>query len=157
MIFHWPDGIGTPGKVSRQVGHLWDIFPTSLDLAGLDYPSEYEGRALHPLDGESLLPQIKSGTETDRTLCWDYEKFSAVRLGKWKALRQSKNKDQKDGDWQLYDLSKDRTEMNDVASAHPETVETLVKIWNDWQQDVGGLHKPKGDKEKKERKPRRQK
>ena len=144
MIFHWPDGIGTPGKVSQQVGHLWDIFPTALELAGVEYPSEYDGRKLHPLDGESLMAHIRTGEESERTICWDYENFSALRKGKWKALRRSRNKETKDGVWQLYDLSEDRTEMNDVASANPETVETLVKTWNDWQQDVGGLHKPKG-------------
>ena len=64
------------------------------------------------------MASIRTGEEKfKRTHCWDYEKFSAVRKGKWKALRQSKNKETKDGAWQLYDLSKDRTEMNDVASA----------------------------------------
>ena len=43
MIFHWPDGIGTPGKVSQQVGHVWDIFPTALELAGVEYPSGFDG------------------------------------------------------------------------------------------------------------------
>ena len=113
----------------------------------------------HELDGESLMTRLlRTGEEFERTICWDYEKriFRRSVQGKWKACVRSKNKETKDGAWQLYDHSKDRTEMNDVASAHPETVEALVKIWNDWQQDVGGLHKPKVDKEQKKRKSRKQ-
>ncbi|MDP7303457.1 MAG: arylsulfatase [Pirellulaceae bacterium] len=141
MIFHWPDGIGTPGTISRQVGHLWDIFPTVLDITGLEYPSEYADRELHPLDGQSLLPQIRSGAETERTICWSYEKFSAVRKGKWKAVRQSKNRSEPDGVWQLYNLSEDRNEMNDVSASNPEVVEALGNVWDDWRRDVGPLRK----------------
>jgi len=155
MIFHWPKGIGTPGIISRQVGHVCDIFPTILELAGTEYPSEFDGRSLHALDGISLMPHIRSGREIERTLCWDYEKFSAVRKGKWKAVRQSKNKAVKDGAWQLYDLSKDRTEMNDVASEHPEIVSSLVKIWDAWQKDVGALNKSASGKNKPNKKKRK--
>ena len=142
MIFHWPRGIGTPGTISQQVGHLTDIFPTVLEIVGVDYPSEYASRKLHPLDGQSLLPQIRGGTTTERTLCWNYERFSAVRKGNWKAVRKLK-RGSSSGVWQLYDLSKDRSETKDVSSAKPEMVEALVGIWNQWHQDVGPLHQPK--------------
>ena len=141
MIFHWPDGIGTPGRVSRQVGHVMDIFPTVLDIAEEEYPNEYAGRELHPFDGQSLLPQIRGDGHTARTICWSYEKFSAVRSGKWKAVRKSKNRDEPYGVWQLYDLSEDRSEIQDVSVRDPEVVESLSQTWADWQQNVGRLHK----------------
>lgn len=140
MIFHWPGGIGTPGRVSQQVAHVMDIFPTVLEIMGKEYPSRFAGRQLHPLDGRSLLPQIRTNVATERTICWNYEKFSAVRSGKWKAVRRSKNRREPDGVWQLYDLSADRGETNDVAASHPEVVEKLRRIWDKWQQDVGRLH-----------------
>jgi len=151
MIFHWPDGIGRPGTVSQQVGHLYDIFPTVLELAGVKYPSEFNGRALHALDGRSLLPHIRSGIEAERTICWDYEKFSAVRRGRWKAIRKSRNKEQKDGVWQLYDLSKDRTETLDVGPSHPEVVASMIKAWGAWHRDIGDLHKTDKDNSKTEK------
>jgi len=159
MIFHWPEGIGRPGIISQQVGHLYDIFPTVLDMAGLSYPAEYAGRKLHALDGQSLLPQLKAGAAVERTLCWQYEKFSADLQGKWKALRQtSRGKEPSDGVWQLYDLSKDRTETKDVARSNPEVVQALSKIWDDWHRDVSGEDgAPKGGKEKKEEEPRKKK
>lgn len=148
MIFHWPDGIGTPGTVSRQVGHVYDILPTVLELAGLEYPSEFDGRLLHALDGQTLVPHIKSGAETERTICWDYEGFSAVRKGRWKAVRTSKRKELKDGRWQLYDLSTDRTETTDLASSHPETVSAMTKTWDTWHRDIGDLRKTSQDQDK---------
>lgn len=145
MIFHWPDGIGMPGTISRQVGHLSDIFPTVLDIVEMEYPSEYAGRKLHPLDGRSLLPQIQSGGETERTLCWNYEKYSAIRKERWKAVRRSKTSLRPDGAWQLYDLSEDRSETEDVSSSNPEVVETLVRAWDAWRRDIGPLHKEEHD------------
>ncbi len=141
MIFHWADGIGTPGTISRQVGHLSDIFPTVLEIAGAEHPAEYAGRKIHPLDGRSLLPQIRGDSQSARTICWNYEKFSAVRSGKWKAVRQSKNRQEPDGVWQLYDLSEDRSETRDVSARNPEVVESLWRKWEDWRRDVGSLHK----------------
>jgi arylsulfatase len=151
MIFHWPRAIGTPGRISGQVGHLSDIFPTVLDILDMEYPAEYAGRQLYPLRGQSLLPQIRSGSETPRTVCWNYEKFSAVRMGNWKAVRQSKSSSQPDGTWQLYDLSKDRSETSDLAESNPERVESLAGQWNAWHQDIGPLHKerPVGKEERK--------
>ncbi len=89
MIFHWPKGIGKPGIVSKQAGSICDIFPTVLDLANLHYPSEYEGRKLNQLDGQSLLPQLKKAPIVERKLLWNYEKFSAEIQGNLKALRLS--------------------------------------------------------------------
>jgi arylsulfatase A-like enzyme len=141
MIFHWPDGIGTPGTISRQVGHLTDIFPTVLEILDADYPIEYAGRRLHPLDGQSLLPHIKMNRVTQRTLCWNYEKFSAIRMGHWKGVRRSKDRREMDGDWQLYDLSKDRSETRDISASHRDVLEKLRRVWEDWRQDIGALHK----------------
>ena len=141
MVFHWPDGIGAPGTISRQVGHLTDVFPTVLEIVGAEYPQKFAGRELRPLDGKSLLPQIQSGGEIERTLCWNYEKFSAIRMGRWKALRRSKVRYTMDGEWQLYDLSADRSETNDVCVSYPEVLAKLICTWDDWRQNIGPLHK----------------
>jgi arylsulfatase len=123
------------------VGHLADIFPTVLEIVGANYPTEYAGRRLHPLDGQSLLPHIKMNRVTQRTLCWNYEKFSAIRMGHWKGVRRSKDRREMDGDWQLYDLSKDRSETRDISASHRDVLEKLRRVWEDWRQDIGALHK----------------
>ena len=155
MIFHWPKGIGTPGTISKQVGSVIDIFPTVLDLANLHYPSEYDGRKLNPLDGQSLLPQIKKAPIVERKMSWNYEKFSTEIEGNWKALRLSSKGKEAAGVWQLYDLSKDRAETKDLAGTHPELLQAMSKNWEKWYQDVSktcdSIPVGKEKKEKKEK------
>ena len=78
---------------------------------------------------------------TQRTLCWNYEKFSAIRMGQWKGVRRSKNRRELDGAWQLYDLSKDRSETHDISASHRDVLENLRRVWEDWREDIGALHK----------------
>lgn len=86
---------------------------------------------------QSRLPQIRSGQETERTLCWNYESYAAVRQGAWKAVLRRGRGDKPDGPWELYDLASDRSETENVAESHPEVVTTLAGIWEAWSQDVG--------------------
>ncbi len=143
MIFHWPKGIGKPGRISRQVGHVYDIFPTVLEIAGIDYPTTYDSRSIKSLDGISLWPLIRDDKEVDRTICLSYERHRSVRMGSWKALRQMPRGDKPVDPWQLYDLGKDRSETNNIAANHPELIEAMDKIWAKWSEDVGALHKKK--------------
>ncbi len=58
LIVNWP-GVTEPGSVDdRHLVSAVDFLPTLLDIAGIDHP---EG-----LDGRSLVPLIKGGTEADR-------------------------------------------------------------------------------------------
>ena len=153
MIVHWPKGIGTPGILSKQVGAVIDIFPTVLDLVSLHYPAEYKGRKLNPLDGQSLLPQIKKAPIAERKLSWNYEKFAVEMQGNWKALRLAPKGKEASAAWQLYDLANDRTETKDLSSTHPELLQTMVKYWEEWYQEVSkGNDSNPFEKEKKDKK-----
>ena len=54
---------------------------------------------------------------------WEHEGNRAVRRGDWKLVAKHK------GPWELYDLSKDRTERNDLAKTNPEMVTELTKLY----------------------------
>ena len=49
-----------------------------------------------------------------------------MRLGDWKLVREGR------GDWELYNVSVDRTETRNLAKERPELVETLKQLWEDW-------------------------
>lgn len=51
----------------------------------------------------------------------------AIRQGKWKLVRARTNP------WELYDMDKDRTELNNFAEEHPEKVQALEKQWEAWR------------------------
>ena len=107
LIVHWPAGAGSkPGALTNQVGHVIDILPTCLDLAGADYPETFHGHALTPPEGRSLRPLIEGRAEPeDRTLFWEHEGNRAVRQGRWKLVAVH------DEPWELFDMEADRTEL----------------------------------------------
>ena len=57
LIVHWPAGLDAArGRTTGQVGHVIDLMPTCLELAGVPYPDRYAGHALKPLEGRAWCP-----------------------------------------------------------------------------------------------------
>ena len=131
LIAHWPGGAQSgglkakAGSITHQPGHLIDIMPTLLELAGATYPSEFDGREIEPVQGKSLVP-IFNGRQRDPHdwLYFQYTTNRAIRQGDWKitSVRGSQ--------WELYNLAEDRTELNDLASRQPERVQELSRLWH---------------------------
>lgn len=126
LIAHWPAGIRVaPGSINRSPGHVVDLMATCLDVAGADYPQTYEGRAITPLEGKSLLPVLQQGRrEGHETIFFEHFTAKAIRQGDWKAVclpRQDK--------WELYNLAEDRTETNNLAEKMPEKMAELKALW----------------------------
>ena len=119
---------------------------TCVDVSGVEYPATYNGKAITPMEGKSLMPIFRTGTRRGHeAICWEHEGNRAVREGKWKLV--SRHQDE----WELYDLDADRTELNNLADKHPERVKSMAdkhKTWADrcgvlpWDQVTGGK-KPK--------------
>ncbi len=101
-----------------------DVGATLLDWFGL----QPDG---HPCDGQSVLPQLKSGTCTMRELAVAEgdQCEQAVRTPAW-LLRQDGSGDQR----QLFAKADDRWECNDVAALCPEVVDRLCAALADFEQ-----------------------
>lgn len=130
LIIHWPDGI--PKKEENKIvgtpSYLIDVLPTFLELAGAKYPVVFNGNAIHPLEGKSLVPLLKGKpVQASPYMFWEHEGNQAVRKGDWKAVKEQEQKQ-----WQLYDLSSDATELNDLADQHPALLAELVSKWEEW-------------------------
>lgn len=134
LIVHWPAGLKTePGALTDQRGHVIDIMPTVLQLADAEYPAEFDGRPLHPMDGKSLLPILQGESRRGHeTLYFEHEGHKGVVRDQWK-LNQLRG----GNTWRLYNLAEDRTETTDVAAEHPDVVETLKRDWRRWAEQVG--------------------
>ena len=124
LIAHWPKGIAAKNGFRKEPGHLIDIMATCVDLAGADYPAEYKGNKIQPMEGRSMVPGFAVENGQERVLMWEHFGSAAIRQGKWKLVR-FKNK----GAWELYDLEKDRSELNDLAKENPEKSEELADLW----------------------------
>jgi arylsulfatase len=128
-IFHWPAGIkpDLAGKILDGTGHIIDVMPTFLELAGAKYPTNYKGHQILPAEGKSLLPAIR-GAELarEKPLFWEHENNRAARRGKWKIVALDGHP------WELYDIKADRGEMHNLAAENPELVKELSSLWDAW-------------------------
>mgnify|MGYP003608921239 CR=1 FL=1 len=127
LIVHWPAGLSAKGELRKQPGHLIDIMPTCVDVAGAHYPAEFKGKPVLPMEGRSLLPAFANKPVERDALFWEHEGNAAVRVGDWKLVRFGRA-----GAWELYDLKADRTEQHDLAAAQPERVRELAAKWEAW-------------------------
>ncbi|HJT34458.1 MAG TPA: sulfatase/phosphatase domain-containing protein, partial [Pirellulales bacterium] len=129
LIAHWPAGIlkGRRNVLEKQPAHLIDIMATAVDLAGANYPREFDGQQIEPMQGVSLRPALE-GKALARTepIFWEHEGNKAVRDGKWKLVMRHKQP------WQLFDMEADRTEQHDLIDEQPETAAKLEAAWNAW-------------------------
>lgn len=131
LIMHWPRGIAERGAIRHTPGYLPDIMATLLDVTGLPYPEQFEGRPVAPLEGHSLKPALQAELPERPPMFWEHEGNSAVRIGKWKLVRKHP------GAWELYDMEADRTELNDLAAEQPERVRDMAAQYEAWAQRCG--------------------
>ena len=144
MIVHWPKGLKTKeGSITHQLTHVIDIMPTCLEMAGAEYPKEFKGNKIVPMDGRSLLPILKGETLSDyRTLFFEHVGGKALRSGDWK-ISALKGKP-----WQLFNIAKDRTESVDLKDQYPEKLQDLAKLWEAKAKEFG-ISTAAGKKKKK--------
>lgn len=133
LIVHWPSGLKKTGAIVDEPGHLIDIMPTCLELAGVNYPGKFNGATATPPEGLSLLPAFE-GKKLDREfLFWEHEGNRAIRMGKWKLVQQLPEpmhfKPDDEKRWELYDLEKDPSETEDLAPRYPQRVKEMAARW----------------------------
>lgn len=126
LIAYWPGGIKKPGRLTHQVGHVVDIMATCIDLAATAYPTISRGYRTVPLEGESLMPILRGQSRERSPILWEHEGNRAMRDGKWKLVSKHP------GEWELYDMEADRTEMNNVAAKNPDVVESMSRAYEAW-------------------------
>lgn len=125
LIAHWPAGIKAKGELRNTPGHVIDVVPTLLELAGIRKPEFWDSQAIPKAPGRSLVPAFTAEITTPHpTLWWYHEGHRAVRLGDWKLVAA------KGYPWELYDMRTDRAEQNNLASQMPEKVTELEERWN---------------------------
>ncbi len=132
LIVRWPAVIKNNGSITHQVGHIIDIMATCVDVAEAEYPKSVDGRKIMAPEGRSLLPILQGKKrKAHNYLFWEHRKHEGIRHGKWKLVAENR------GQWELYDLEQDRSEMNDLADEYPELAQQLKSKYEDWANRVG--------------------
>ena len=128
LIVHWPARVASGGELRHQPGQLTDIMATCVDVAGAEYPSQFNGNDIKPLEGTSLTRIFDDQPNGKEALVWEHEGNRAVRKGDWKLVCKFP------GDWELYNIVENRTETDNVADSHPDIVEELSALHDAWAE-----------------------
>lgn len=124
LIVHWSNGIAARGELRDNPGHLIDLAPTILEVAGGHWPATRDGQPVPPAPGKSLLPVFaKDGSVSHDSFWWFHDGNRAIRLGEWKLVASHQQP------WELYDLRTDRSETQNLAASQPERVSQLEQAW----------------------------
>ena len=128
--------------ISETFATAMDIAPTLLDLAGVAHPgTRWRDRDVVEMRGRSLVPYLRGAAEAVHSAAvatgWELFGRCAIRRGDWKALLLPPPDGP--GRWQLYDLSRDPGETNDLAEAEPERLAGLVSDWDRYVEETGVL------------------
>lgn len=124
MIVRWPGRIRAGAQTDHIAAH-YDVMATLAEIAGADVPKD--------TDGTSFLPTLLSQSDRQKKpeyLFWDFAGYGgqlAVRMGKWKGIRQNVSKNP-DAPLELYDLEADIGESKNVAADHPAVVAKIERI-----------------------------
>ena len=129
FLLRWPSRIPA-GTVSDEPVISIDAFATSLAASGVDVPANLD------LDSRDILPAITGSLERPLhdALYWSWidkesETGWAIRRGRWKLLADK-------GGPELYDLSTDISETQDLAAARPAIVDELHAKYRNWQKRI---------------------
>ena len=126
LIVHWPRGITARGELRHDPGHMIDLVPTLVQLAGGTTVPPTNTPAAPPLPGRSLVPAFARDGAIERDqLFFNHEHNHALRVGDWKIVsrRPATNR------WALYNLAVDRSEQKDLAATDPARVASMASRW----------------------------
>ncbi len=122
MIAYWANKIQA-GATTDHLSAFWDVLPTVCDLIGIEKPLE--------IDGISFLPTLLGQPQKKHAyLYWEFGERGgkqAVRWDHWKAVRLAMS-DNPTAAIELYDLSSDIGEKNNIANEYPERVEQAARM-----------------------------
>jgi len=141
-IIKLPKSIDTDKKMIQSFTHISDLAPTFLALANTSHPSEQD-KAIPPMMGKSLNPLLTgevNNIHANEGIGFELHGRRAYFKDEWKIVNLSKPHG--NGDWQLYNLSNDPTEINDLSDKHPEKREELIHAWNEYSEEVGLVFDP---------------
>ena len=126
MIATWNKKI-KPGSITNHISAQYDVMATLLEL--INY------RNIPETDGISFLPTLldKKEQSVHNFLYWEFPEYGgqiAIRMGDWKVIRRNLKRSGENHTLELYNLSVDPEELNNVATDHPQILDTASDIYD---------------------------
>ncbi len=139
FFIRWPNGnLGQPAEFNDLTAHI-DVLPTLLDLAGIEAKGiDTDGISLVPvLRAGEILPDRTLVVTNQRVLHPDPQRPYSVMQGQWRYVHADEK-----GGVELFDVSNDPGQTNDISAQHPEKFEELKKVYESWWVHATGKGTP---------------
>lgn len=119
--------------------YVTDVMPTLLELAGVDYPTTFQGRKIEPMAGRSMIGLLEGSKEAihspDEFIGGEMLGGKWMRQGDLKAIMVPEPDGS--GEWRLYDVVKDPGEAKDLSKEMPDKLKSLIAAWDKYAEEVG--------------------
>ncbi len=144
MVIQWPARIKDKGALREQFMHDIDIVPTLLEVTGISAPEYVDGIKQKPIEGTSFAYTFdpKNAKEPSRHKTQYFEMMgqwalyhegwllsTKVNRTPWDAFSPANPDPLNNQVFQLYDLTKNFNQSEDIAAQHPEKVKELRKMF----------------------------
>lgn len=132
LIVYWPKVLKGKGDLTSQIGHVIDIMPTFMEVAGAKYPEQFNGNSTKPLRGMSLVSAFKGNAiERSNPIFWEHSGGKAMRQGSWKLVKKNNR------NWELFNLETDPTELHNLSEKQSDRLKNMIASFEVWAKEVG--------------------
>jgi arylsulfatase A-like enzyme len=146
MAISWPNVIKDKGGIRNQFHHIIDIVPTILEAAGVQQPEIVNGIKQSPIEGVSMVytfdEKNADAPSTHKTQYFEMMGDHAIYHDGWiastKVMRPpwvisgGVGADPAAYPWELYDLTRDWTQSDDIAAKHPDKLKEMQHLF--WEE-----------------------
>ena len=145
MCIAWPGHINDAGGIRNQFHHVVDVVPTILEVCGIKQPETVDGIKQRPIEGVSMVysfDKANAGAPSmHKTQYFEMFGNRGIYHDGWYANTQPISPPWKLGatpnpdvmnsyKWELYDLTKDWTQNDDLAASHPDKLKEMQQLFN---------------------------
>jgi arylsulfatase len=139
MVVHWPKGIKAKGELRTQFHHIIDVGPTILECCGVPEPKVVNGIQQKPIEGVSMRYSFDDAKAKSKRTTQYFEMFvnrgiyhdgwmACSRFGvPWNTL--GREGDFLNAPWELYNVTEDFTQADDLAAKEPEKLKQLQALF----------------------------
>lgn len=141
-IIKLPASMKNKVKTNDSFTHISDLMPTFLEAAGITHPSE-QNESIPTMMGKSMFPLFNGEKESihyNEGIGYELHGMRAYIKDKWKIVNLPIPFGS--GDWQLYNLTKDPAESNDLSEEFPEKRNELITAWKEYSENMGVIYDP---------------
>lgn len=139
MIVSWPARIKDRGGLRQQFTHVIDIVPTLYEAIGITPPIELNGAPQKPIEGISFAYTFDDAQAKERHTTQYFEMgvnrglyhegwmASALSFPPWLPVRPAFDPDKQK--WEVYNITEDFSQANDLAAVNPQKLRELQDLW----------------------------